>query len=466
MLTPPRFVVLDDKPEHLTPIIKAFTSIGTSCIGIPYDEEYDYHLSPDFYKGVRGFFIDLNLTGGSIGTKQHYAVIAHILENVITRDNGPFILILWTDNPTECPALKDYLEESINKGHEYCKPLSVESLSKTEYINTYKDDPDFGNILQGKEEEFKAVIKNFFISCPQIAALFDWEAKVFEAVNQTLVELINLIPYEKRNFSDYPNEIDKVLSCITRDTVGKSHVVTDPKKAFNIAVAPILVDKVLNDYPSQDNIEFWNRAITQVKTASIDNEKSIGKFNKMLHLAVTDHESMGPYDWGSVLEIPSNIYTDNYCKEMLGFTKKQLVKEVFCFNDEQDLVPILVRIGASCDYAQNKEGPIPYIFGFKVKSSKFQCREEDFRNPELKFKNKKISDWASPLFYYENSCLSMPTIHPFHLVLNLQLIITFVKGKLDNYTTTYRIREQLLNQIILRAANFSSRPGITELILT
>ena len=55
MLTPPRFVVLDDKPDHLTPIIEAFTSIGTSCIGIPYDGETDQHLSIDFYKGVRGF---------------------------------------------------------------------------------------------------------------------------------------------------------------------------------------------------------------------------------------------------------------------------------------------------------------------------------------------------------------------------------------------------------------------------
>jgi hypothetical protein len=464
MLTPPRFVVLDDKPDHLTPIIEAFTSIGTSCIGIPYDGETDQHLSIDFYKGVRGFFIDLNLSGGSIGKNQHYAEIVRILETVITKNNGPFILILWTDNPTECPDLKVYIEESIETGYEHCKPLLIESLSKTDYINTFKEDPNFGKILPGKEDEFKTIIQNFFISCPQIATLFDWESKVFDAVNQTLIELINLIPENKRNFTDYPNEIDKVLSCITRDTVGKTHVVTDPKKAFNIAVAPILVDKILNDHPSQDNIQFWNNAITQVKTATIDSEESIGKFNKMLHLAVTNNESMGPYDWGSVIEIPSNIYTDQYCKETFGFSKKQLAKEVFCFNDEQDLVPILVRIGASCDYAQNKEGPIPYVFGFRVNSRKYKCREIDFANPELKFKSKKISDWASPLFYYES--LDQTRIQPFHLVLNLQLIITAVKGKFDTYTTVYRIREQLLNQIILRTANFSSRPGITELILS
>lgn len=286
MLTPPRFVVLDDKEIHLKPIIEAFKSIGTSCIGIQYTDEGDDHLSPAYYRGVRGFFIDLNLSGGnSLGTKAHYAEIVNILETVITHTNGPFILVLWTENPQDCEELSQYLEESIDSEKEYCKPLLIESLSKTQFINLNRmDTQNFGRILLGKEIEFKETINSFFTQVPQIAAIFDWESKVLEAVNQTLIELINLVPKEKRNFSEYPNEIDKVLSCITRDTVGKTHVVTDPKKAFNIAVAPILVDKILNDHPSQENIQFWNNAITQVKTATIDSEESIGKFNKMLHL--------------------------------------------------------------------------------------------------------------------------------------------------------------------------------------
>jgi len=158
MLTPPRFVVLDDKPDHLTPIIEAFTSIGTSCIGVPYDDENNNHLTTDYYRGVRGLFIDLNLSGGSLGKNQHYGVIVNILETVITKNNGPFVLVLWTENPQELPDLKTYLEESIQEGYEYCKPLSLSALSKTKYINTSKGHPDFGKILPGKETEFKQVI--------------------------------------------------------------------------------------------------------------------------------------------------------------------------------------------------------------------------------------------------------------------------------------------------------------------
>ncbi|WP_228149860.1 hypothetical protein, partial [Acinetobacter baumannii] len=51
----------------------------------------------------------------------------------------------------------------------------------------------------------------------------------------------------------------------------------------------------------------------------------------------------------------------------------------------------------------------------------------------------------------------------FYIVLNLQLVISKVKGQLDSYQTLYRLREQLLNQVIVRATTFASRPGINEL---
>ena len=452
MLTPPRFVVLDDKEEHLKPIVDTFKFIGSACIGVQYDDEHASHLSQDYYRGVRGLFIDLNLSGGSsFGDNNHYGLITGILESVITSNNGPFIMILWTENPQDCDSLIEYIEQRLDKNKQYCKPLLIKPLSKTQYID--KD----SNFKTGAAEALKAQIKGFFASVPQIAALFDWESKVLEAVNQTLIELINLVPANKRNFNDYPSEIDKVLSCIVRETVGKSHVATDPQKALNLAIYPILVDKILNNTPNQDNIQLWNNAITQVKTALISDEKAVGKFNKMLHLAVTGHESMSPYDWGAIVEIPSEIFNDQFCLDHFGYNQQYLIRNTFCFNSIENLKPVLIRLGASCDYAQNKQGPIPYIFGFVVESQKYHERECDFLDPEKKFMSRKLSDWVSPLFSYANADPA------FYIVLNLQLVISKVKGQLDDYQALYRLREQLLNQVIVRSTSFASRPGINEL---
>lgn len=64
---------------------------------------------------MRGLFIDLNLSGSSsIRSSTHYAEITRILETVISCDNGPFIMILWTDNPQECDQLIEYIETRLD----------------------------------------------------------------------------------------------------------------------------------------------------------------------------------------------------------------------------------------------------------------------------------------------------------------------------------------------------------------
>ena len=50
MFTPPRFVVVDDKPEHLTAILNVFQSLGTPCLGVVYDPEYG--LEDRSFEGV------------------------------------------------------------------------------------------------------------------------------------------------------------------------------------------------------------------------------------------------------------------------------------------------------------------------------------------------------------------------------------------------------------------------------
>lgn len=439
MLTPPRFVVLDDKEEHLKPIVDTFKFIGSACIGVQYDDEHASHLLQDYYRGVRGLFIDLNLSGGSsFGDNNHYGLITGILESVITSNNGPFIMILWTENPQECDSLIEYIEQRLDKNKQYCKPLLIRPLSKIQYIDKNS------NFKAGAAEALKAQIKGFFASVPQIAALFDWESRVLEAVNQTLIELLNLVPNDKRNFNDYPSEIDKVLSCITSSTLGDGHVNKDPQQAFNITTAPILTDKILNNKNS--NSEIWNNAITKVNTpdSKISDPKAVGRYNKMLHLAVTGHETMSSLDWGAVLK---PIYWGNEMTcDLFGLTTAQIKTDVFGLKADKSssYEPIFVRLGAVCDYAQQKEGLIPYYLGYKISKTDFVKRKNDF-------------EWHSPLFFTDVEQ------EPFYLVVNLKYLLTLPSHKTSIFEAKYRIREQLLNQLILRASNHASRPGINEL---
>lgn len=81
-----RFVVVDDRLNHLRAITDTFQRLGTACIGVHYDPAQE--LNKDHFRGVRCLFMDLHLVDGQASTdeRRHYAVIASILEDNICKN--------------------------------------------------------------------------------------------------------------------------------------------------------------------------------------------------------------------------------------------------------------------------------------------------------------------------------------------------------------------------------------------
>ena len=79
MFTPPRFVVVDDKPDHLTAVLNVFQELGTPCLGITWDPERG--LDKQNFEGVRALFLDIHLTDSVATTdeKRHFSVIGSLL---------------------------------------------------------------------------------------------------------------------------------------------------------------------------------------------------------------------------------------------------------------------------------------------------------------------------------------------------------------------------------------------------
>lgn len=129
MFTPPRFVVVDDNPDHLTAILDVFQKLGTPCLGVTYDAEQE--LDKQNFKSVRALFLDLHLTDGGATTdnRPHFAIIARLLEDNISPAGGPFILVVWTGYEHEVKGLMDYLDEAgaIDSEKPHARPLAVGS---------------------------------------------------------------------------------------------------------------------------------------------------------------------------------------------------------------------------------------------------------------------------------------------------------------------------------------------------
>ena len=142
MFTPPRFVVVDDSPEHLTAILNAFQTLGTPCLGVEYDPEHE--LERRHFKGVRALFVDLHLTDLAATTdeRRHFAVIAGILQDNISPTGGPFILVVWTEHDDSVARLTRYLDESLDLELPHARPLAIVALPKTPFINLNTGEPN------------------------------------------------------------------------------------------------------------------------------------------------------------------------------------------------------------------------------------------------------------------------------------------------------------------------------------
>lgn len=480
----PRFVVVDDKEHHLLAITRTLQLLGAPCLGVRYDGTEE--LKPDHFRGVRCLFMDLHLIDGVASTdhRRHFANIAGILEDTISASGGPFILIVWSALQNLDGELRDYLDENIDAEKPHARPLAVLGLPKDNFINL-----DDGTIA--KPEELRNAVLGAVVENPQIAALLGWESDVLTAASDTLAELLKLVPAAERISRSYPGALDTILSRLARETVGRSHVDVNPRAAISMALAPILSDRILNQDVPEAEQEIWKKAVTRHDDKQLEaaSPMEAGEINRMLHLAVPGSEILLPTDWGAVISWPFP-WTDDELKRLTGLTIKQMLCDEFRLRSNAIAAckPILIRVGAACDYAQNNRGPIVFLFGVDIPESAERQKDsraeriEKVRTELAKLgqENEALRGLAGDLekvtsndsrikltdAIWKSPVLLMPGATE---ASRLHVHIRFPQTHLPETCSAWkdnvrcRLREQLLMHLISAASNHVARPGIVQL---
>ena len=96
---------------------------------------------------------------------------------------------------------------------------------------------------------------------------------------------------------------------------------------------------------------------------------------------------------------------------------------------------------AACDYAQKRPGPIPFHLGLLPPDEK---RAQDRKPPDAL--------WQSPCFDFGNE--------RYFLHVNARFSLSLPRGLAEAGQPVFRLREQLLNQLIHRVHCYGLRPGI------
>jgi hypothetical protein len=440
MFAAARFVVVDDNEGHLTAIVKIFQLIGSPCMGIHYVAESP--LESRHFRGVRVLFLDLHLVEGLPSTDEtrHFAQIASILEDNIAATGGPFVLVVWTRYPNLCRELTAYLDENLDPDKPHARPLSVLCLEKERFINL-----DTGEIQQ--HDALREAVESSVSRNAQLAALLSWESDVLAAAGETLASLLDLIPPNLRQTNSYPAALDERLSRLAVASVGKPNVPPDRRAALNSVLQPILGDRIQHQSTGGAMQALWERAITrdQDNLAALEPAEA-GRVNRMLHLAIPEAEAIGPTDWGAVVDYPEDWKSDGEMLKRFDSKLKTILGGDFKIerDDRVKCRICLVRIGAVCDYAQHQRGPIPFLLAAEIPIA------------VERISRTQAAEWKSPIL------MTNSNDGPFELVANSRYLITLTKSQAESCAVRYRLREQILMQLINHAGQHGTRPGIVK----
>lgn len=429
MFSAGRYVVVDDEREQLALLVDALHAQGVPCVGVHYTGK---SLNRDAFAGVRVLFSDLHLIQGTTVPKLQFAAMETMLRNnVDPSSGGPYLLIVWTSHDEEVEGLRAYLRERLEAN---LRPLAVLTLDKKTF-------------LDGSGSDLAAAVHEKVNGSPQIRALVSWEVDVLSAAGATLAAIADLVPANERDVEGFSEKLDGVLSRLATAFAGRPNVGTDRRGAIHGALAPILTDRILNAPERPGTAGIWDAALTATGDLPEIGAADVGRMNRMLHVALPTSEPVSSTDWGAALLLPEAAREDSPMRERFGMRYGELLSQIFRIAraDRPGCTPILVRIGAVCDHAQRKPGPLPYVLGLLV-PVELRHKEMDQLKSELELPVLVVDEATGPV----------------RLLVNARFQISMATPP-DSFTPLFRIREQMLTMIAAHAAGYQTRPGIVKL---
>lgn len=444
MFLPSRFVAIDDRADHLDAIGKAFHAEGGNCYCVRFDPAEE--LDAAIFGGVRALFVDLHLTSGitTSDNRTHFGIIAGMLQDIISPNGGPFILVLWTEHPQTRDELRQYLDESISPDTPHARPITVLAIDKTTYIDVATGEPRAG------APSLQTALKEAVDENPQLAALLRWEMEVVSAAASTLCSILDLVPADQRTTAAYSTSLDTTMSRLAAAATGTENASQNPRTAINAALTPMLSDRILNQDDVVGSDAAWKGALTKIDAQNLGSydEVQAGLLNGMLHIARPSAETIPPSDWGAVVDFPYAL-TDDVMSQFFGLSLEDLRRKVFGVKNEGGVDSWtkcsfrLVRIGAACDYAQSQSGPVTFLLGVEG-------------SLDAMSKNKRKgsdAEWRSPV-------LSLPPENASReLRVNCRFPLVVPLSALAGWVAVYRLRETLLMDLINHTAKHNARPG-------
>lgn len=425
-LPAPRVIAIDDEPKHLKGLTQGLNRYGAACLPVHFTGEEAIARCPQ----VRVIFADLHLSSGPPGNHERdFSIIGSLIEDTI-QPAGPYFIVLWTMYPNQAADLQAFLAERLQN---VATPFTVRALNKSNHLDPQGD-------VKSPETLVNA-IEQVVAEQPQIGALLNWEERVLGAAADT-VSSITKMSASAAEGTAFGDEVGRLLKSLAVQAVGSDHVEDDRFRAVNDALLSILADRISSMRSRSEDNELWQDAFEDQHAERGLTHDEAARLNRLLHIAPSTLEDDGSKR-GAVIALPEEFLGEAFAATF-DLTTEEAAENQFWLrlsdNDRDKARWVLVQTQAACDYAQNQPGPLPFHLGLCLLASSARSRTPP------------AALWRSPHFEFENDASVL------HVSARFQ--VSMSSGKAKQASTLFRLREQLLNDLIYRLHGYGARPGI------
>ena len=444
-----KVLIIDDKYEDVIPIQNILAENG-----VPYIF-YDYTVFKDIevkrVDAVRMVFLDIRLEDGIQGPKNIATVLAAVIEKVIQPKNGPYAVVLWTNEIALKEEIQGYLLSYLST-EETTLPTYICALDKKEFVAKPKEVLTESLSLQLQEQKMMNFLTEWENQSISISSnmvrllLYGLHTKMDdESIQKIFIQMATLENSEVKNKLEATRNILQILVEFLRDRY--LEIMSNPK--------------LIKDFSEYWDFDFNNECeIKRIQeNTSIEQEACI---NSLLNINTYDSKDR---------QLPGKIVllADEAIEFDINDFKKSSLSDKWYDNNVLEacgeriqliLKPVEVDITPNCDYAQNKNHMLRTVFGYMIEIGQVD-KDGEMMWINYRYANKfrhKISNeyvYVTPeLLVNEKLCV---------FVFNTKYMSIENKDYCDRYQYLFRFNNDIVSEIRKKAGDNITRFGINNL---
>jgi len=451
-----RVVIIDDNPDEGVPLLRALSQYRVSATYFTGNLE---ELPENPFSDVRLVFLDIELATRGADDKTKISKCVKVVERVVSKDNGPFILLLWTKYK---PLIKDLIKKLKKEDYK----LIHFDLKKSE-VGDMEDDT-YKYYIEKIQGKLKKTLKKFGV----FSLLIKWENLIHDSSSSVTNEFSMLVGFNDERWND---ELTNVFSRMAEAWAGKTLDKSNQGEIKRNALFTFngMLDDVVEKTISIGKLEDINLSFSD----DVIEPGIIGKINTKLLLDTSIRNFS-----------PGNIYRKNYNnhfrKLIYDSIDWKMLHPEFCEIIDEDLEEVLderkrikeeykrnwsdfkqklkgglkskvkcvlLEVSPECDFAQKKMVLSRLVKGYLCP---IKIKLDDGKTIEMYKKLKRNAQFIfiTPIFEYESA--------PYKLVIDLRYFTSISMADMERRKPLFRIRKELLTVIQSKLSSHINRSGL------